>query len=241
MPPSSSSTVASDGRAPSIADAVHREVEIAAPESVDGAAPADAVEAADVVVTCTLRATLGISPTVLWSALRCPEELRAWYGPVSGEFEVGGRFATPGASGRIVACDAPHRLRLTWEYGDNVDDLRLRLDPEDDGTSELRLRHTARVPHEIFDRFGPGAMAVGWDIALLGLVAHTGAWEELGLDVPAPTPAWLASDEGAALVRAWSIRWAAASVAAGTDEESARRGEIETTRAYGGERDALAV
>jgi len=190
-------------------------------------------------VTTSLRTTLGDAPSALWPMLTRPALLETWYGPVTvadGAFEAVG-----GAHGGVLEAEAPHRLRLSWEYGTNVDDLAIALDPEDDGTTELRLVHVADVPHEVFDRFGPGATALGWDIALLGLAARTGAWRELCLDVPAPSAVWLASEDGARYVRAWSIRWAAASVAAGTDETVARRGEVETARAYGGLRDVAAV
>lgn len=184
-----------------------------------------------------LRCPLGASPARLWPALTDPARLAAWYGPVEVEADEDGMpvafRAAGGVRGRILEVDPPHLVELTWEYGDSADSLEIRLDPQDDGTTELRLIQSAELPAEVFDAYGPGATALGWDIALLGLVAHTDAWEELQLSVPAPSPAWLQSPAGREHVRAWSIRWAAASVAAGTDVDAARRAEVETTRAYG--------
>lgn len=222
-----------------IVDAVSRSVEI---ERVDGA----------VDVTARLRTTLGASPAELWPELTEADRLAQWYGPVqidhapdapaTGADATGCAFRTVGgAQGRVLAAVPPHQLDLTWEYADNVDRLEIRLDPEEDGTSRLTLQQIARLPETRFDAYGPGAIGIGWDIAVLGFVARTGAWRELRLDVPVASPVWLASPEGADMVRAWSIRWAAASVAAGTDETAARRAENETTRAYGGTVDAALV
>lgn len=208
-------------RTPDAVDAVRRGVEL---EPIEGG----------VRVRTTLTTTLGEQPARLWPLLTRAPHLARWYGPVTGRLVEGGEFTTiAGASGRILEVEAPHRLDLTWEYADRVDDLQIALDPQDDGMSEFRLVHTGDVPEAVFAEYGPGAMAIGWDIAVLGLAAHTHGWEGLRLEVPAPGPAWLMSPEGAAWVRAWSIRWAAASVAAGTDDEQARRAEIATTRAYG--------
>ncbi|MCS6712274.1 SRPBCC domain-containing protein [Brachybacterium sp. EF45031] len=192
-------------------------------------------------VRTTLRTNLAVPAARVWPLLTDPAELATWYGPVQGDLREGGAFtALGGASGRILRVEEPHRLSLTWEYAGQADPLELFLDPEDDGTTELRLVHEVTMAQEVFDRFGPGATAVGWDLALLGLAARTEGWRTTCQAlVPVPGPAWLVSEEGREYVRAWSIRWAAASIAAGTDETAARRAEAETTRAYGGETAAV--
>lgn len=208
--------------APAI-DAVRRAVDI---EQGDEAAH----------VTVSLTTNLSQAPVQLWPRLTDPAELAKWYGPVQGDLREGGSFAAPGgAHGRVLEAAAPHQLSLTWEYGNSVDALEIRLDPEDDGTTELELTHTSDLAPEVFEEFGPGAIAVGWEIALMGLAAYTDGWHHTCQgDVPVPGPLWLASGQAAEYVRGWSIRWAAASIAAGTDEELARRGEAATARAYGG-------
>jgi len=182
-----------------------------------------------------LTSNLAEAPAQLWPHLTDPAELSRWYGPVTGDLREGGRYsAAGGAGGSILEVSAPHKLSLTWEYGTNVDGLLIRLDPEDDGTTELSIVHTSELPREIFEQYGPGASALGWEIALLGLASYTGGWARSCQDeVPQPGPLWLAGPDGSRFVRAWSIRWAAASVAAGTDEEIARQGEIATATAYG--------
>lgn len=207
-----------------IVDAVSRAVELERrPDRVD--------------VTTSLRTVLADSPAQVWPELTDPARLARWYGPVeiTGDADAGIEFSTVGgAHGRVITAEEPHLLRLTWEYGGHEDELEIRLDPEDDGSSRLRLEQVSSVPLAVFESYGPGATALGWDIAVLGLVSRTDAWRDLRLAVPAPDPAWLASAEGTELVRAWSIRWAAASVAAGTEEDLARRAEAGTTQAYGG-------
>ncbi|WP_245822614.1 hypothetical protein [Brachybacterium avium] len=111
--------------------------------------------------------------------------------------------------------------------------MLLRLDPEDDGTTLLMLRHSAMLDAEDFARTGPGALALGWEIALLALAAHTDGWQATCLaPIPVPTPHWLHGPQGARHVRAWSVRWAAEAVAAGVEERTARQGESETVRRY---------
>ena len=46
--------------------------------------------------------------------------------------------------------------------------LEVKLTPADDGTT-LELIHEAHVDPDLWDQFGPGAVGVGWDLALLGL------------------------------------------------------------------------
>lgn len=185
-------------------------------------------------IAITLSTHLDAAPARVWPMLTDIQQLATWYGQVEGDLSEGGRFRTMrGASGRVLEIEAPHKLSLTWEVGDAVDPLLIRLDPEDDGTTLLRLRHTVLMPRERFEEYGPGYAAIGWEIALLALAAATGAWEpSCGHQVPAPTPDWLASADGAAHLRAWSIRWAAEAVAAGVDEQLARRGEDSTIAAH---------
>lgn len=208
--------------AASLLDAVRRSVDLdVGPETV--------------LVRTALSTNLEPAPARVWPLLATAAGLAQWYGPVQGDLREGGTFQAPGgAQGRILQAAEPHLLELTWDTPGASDPLTLRLDPSDDGSTQLELVHAGRMPRAVFDAYGPGATAVGWDIALLGLAAASGGWRGAGDPTPAPTPLWLASPQGAELVRGWSIRWAAASVAAGTDADIARAGELATTAAYGG-------
>lgn len=173
-----------------------------------------------------LSANIAAFPALIWDALTDPARLETWYGAVDGDLVEGGRFHLgSGAVGSILEVEAPHKLSLTWEVDGSVDPLLLRVDPEDDGTSRVSIHHTALMDRAVFDEFGPGAVAIGWEIALQALRSEI----EGGT---APTRAWLDSEEGQAQLRAWSIRWAAEAVAAGVDEDSARHGEDAITSAH---------
>src|SRR5699024_6282970 len=99
--------------------------------------------------------------------------------------------------------------------------------------TRLVLRHTALLDAEEFARTGPGSLALGWELALLALAAHTDGWHATCLvPVPSPGPDWLHGPEGGTYVRAWAVRWAAEAVAAGVDEATARQGESDLVRRH---------
>lgn len=179
-----------------------------------------------------LTTALDAAPAQLWPLFSDHDRLRAWYGPVEGELAEHGRLRTPtGADVQVLEVEAPHKLSLAWRRGGAEDPVLIRLDPQDDGTAELSVRHSTLIPADVFARTGPGIAAIGWEIAVLALAAECDGWRSSCLlSTPAPTSAWLASPEGREHMRAWSVRWAAESVAAGICEERARAGEAETTR-----------
>ena len=107
--------------------------------------------------------------------------------------------------------------------------LTLHLSANDDG-AELRLEHTAHVPPEMWDQFGPGAVGVGWDGGLMGLERHL-AGETGG---PAEGAIWSMTEEGKTFNRACSNAWCAASIANGTDPVEARAAADRTTAFYTG-------
>jgi len=61
----------------------------------------------------------------LWSALTQPSRLARWLGEVSGDLRLGGDFRAHffasdwEGTGRVDACDAPHRLLLTTTSADD--------------------------------------------------------------------------------------------------------------------------
>jgi uncharacterized protein YndB with AHSA1/START domain len=154
----------------------------------------------------------------VWDALTNPERLPRWFLPIEGELRVGGRYQLVGnAGGTIERCDAPRSLAVTWEYGDQVSWVEVDL-TEDDGATTLVLRHIAH-PDDRWDRYGPGAVGIGWDMSLLGLALHleTGASND-----PEAFMAWSASEEGQTFMRRSNDDWCAADVADGADPDDAR-------------------
>ena len=100
------------------------------------------------------------------------------------------------------------------------------------GGTLLRLEHVAHVSDDWWDRFGPGAVGVGWDQALLGLDQHltTNASSS-----PETATEWLSSEQGKRFVRESSDAWGDASMASGTATDLARAAAERTRAFYTGE------
>jgi uncharacterized protein YndB with AHSA1/START domain len=167
----------------------------------------------------------------LWDAVTNPERLPRWFLPVSGDLRLGGRYQFEGnAGGEITSCEAPRYVAATWEFGGGVSWVSVRLADGPDGAS-LELEHIAPVPDDMWDQFGPGAVGVGWELALVGLAQYL----ETGRAVdPATALAWPTSEEGKAFVRQISDDWGRASITAGTDEAAAMAAAARTTGFYTG-------
>ena len=75
--------------------------------------------------------------------------------PISGDLRVAGRYQLDGnASGTIERCDPPRSFTATWEYGDEVTWVEVRLEPEGDGRTRFTLEHLAHVDDGVLHRHG---------------------------------------------------------------------------------------
>jgi uncharacterized protein YndB with AHSA1/START domain len=189
----------------------------------------DAGAARTVVVSRTYDAPIDD----VWDACTNPERIPRWFLPISGELRVGGRFQLQGnAAGTIERCDPPRSFAATWEFGGEVTWIELRLTPEVDRGTHFELEHIARIDDERWTQFGPGAVGVGWDLALAaGLARHLASGASVD---PAEAAAWSASEEGRKFMTLSSQAWGDASIAAGTDIAAARAAEGRTTAFYTG-------
>ena len=109
----------------------------------------------------------------LWDALTNPERIPRWFLPISGDLKLGGRYQFEGqAGGQITACEPPRQLAVTWEFAGTVSWVTVTL--ADDGSSgtRLELEHLSVIEDDFWDRYGPGAVGVGWDLALMGLALY---------------------------------------------------------------------
>jgi uncharacterized protein YndB with AHSA1/START domain len=168
----------------------------------------------------------------LWDALTSAERIARWFLPIEGELRLGGTYQFKGnAGGTITECEKPKRLSVTWEMGPQVSWVTLHLTPKGART-ELRLEHTAHVPPEFWEQFGPGAVGVGWDGGFLGLGRHLENPSATG--GPEEGMAWAMSDEGKSFYRACSDAWYTASIASGTSPDAARAAADRTTAFYTG-------
>jgi uncharacterized protein YndB with AHSA1/START domain len=197
-------------------DAVRRQV---------GTRTLEAGEARVVTVSQTYAAALDD----VWDACTDPERIPRWFLPVSGDLRLGGRYQLEGnAGGTIEGCDPPKSFAATWEYGDMVSWIEVRLTTEPEGGTRFELDHIAHVD-EHWAEFGPGAVGIGWDMGLMGLALHLSSGTPAD---PEESAAWAASDEGRRFVSLSSRRWCEASIAAGTDEAEAQAAADRTTAAY---------
>jgi len=166
-----------------------------------------------IVVACR---TYPTGQADLWDALTNPDRIPRWFLPVSGELKVGGRYQLEGNAGGVVErCDEPETFAVTWEFGDMVTWLAVTLTPDGSGT-RLELAHEAHIDPIMWGQFGPGAVGVGWDLALMGLGLHLESGKQVD---PATAVTFPASPEGREFIRLAATEWGDA--AAGDGEEPA--------------------
>ena len=182
--------------------------------------------------TVRLRRTFDASIDEVWDALTDPGRISRWFLPISGDFRLGGRYQLEGnAGGEIVECERPHRLRVTWAFGEVTDpaavsEVQLRLTSTGDDATTLELEHLAIVPEEFWTMYGPGAVGVGWDGGMLGLALHL-----RGGSVDDPI-AWQVSDEGREFSTLCSAAWGRAYEASGADPTEVATAVANTTQFY---------
>jgi uncharacterized protein YndB with AHSA1/START domain len=165
----------------------------------------------------------------VWDALTDPERIPRWFLPVEGELRVGGRYQFVGNAGGVVErCDAPNSFALTWEFGGMVSWLDVTLTPAAGGTT-LELVHEAFVDPELWGRFGPSAVGIGWDSCLLGLGLHLASGAPVDPEVAVT---FLTTPEGIAFARASAAGWADAAVTDGDEPGQAREAAERTVTAY---------
>jgi len=179
----------------------------------------------------TVTQTYAADQEDVWDACTNPERIPRWFLPVTGELKLGGRYQLEGnAGGTIERCDPPKSFFVTWEYGGQTSWVETRVVPEAEGKTRLELEHIAHVDEDLWTQFGPGAVGIGWDMALLGLAQHLSDGEPTV--TPETAAAWNVSPEGIEFMSQSSDLWYAADVAAGRDEQSARTAADRVKAAY---------
>lgn len=179
----------------------------------------------------TVAQTYATDAEDVWDACTNSERIPRWFLPITGELKLGGRYQLEGhAGGTVERCDPPKSFFVTWEFNEQTSWLEVRIVPAVDGRTRLELEHIAHVDDALWDQFGPGAVGLGWDGALLGLAQH------LSPGSPAVTPdaaaAWALSPEGIEFMTQSAERWYEADVAAGRDEQAARAAADRVRAAY---------
>ena len=205
-------------------DVTHR---ISAVDRTVGSRVLAAGEARTVVITQVYDATVD----EVWDACTNAERIPRWFLPISGDLKEGGRYQLEGnAGGTIERCDPPHGFDATWEMGGEISWIELRLSPDGAGRTRFALTHIAHVDDERWAEFGPGAVGIGWDLALMGLGLHLASGAPVD---PAEVAAWSGSDDGRRFMTLSGEAWRDAHVASGLDsEDAAREAAARTIAAY---------
>ena len=170
----------------------------------------------------------------LWDALTNAERIPRWFSPVTGDLKLGGRYQVEGnAGGTILRCEPPKLIDITWEFAGAMSWVVLTLAPDGRGT-RLTLEHVFKsedIDGEHWQKFGPGAVGVGWDLSFLGLGLHLASGGE---KPPENDPAWMATDEAKAFMSGSAEAWGEAHIASGEAPEVARRMAGLTAKFYTG-------
>jgi uncharacterized protein YndB with AHSA1/START domain len=176
----------------------------------------------------TLRRRYDAEVEDVWDACTNAERLPRWFLPVSGDLRLGGMYQLEGnAGGEILRCEPPRLLKVSWLFGENpgFSEVEVSLSASDGGTL-FELRHTAEAPPEMWSGYGPGAVGVGWDLAVLGLSLHLLG----GAKVDEST--FHLTDEGRRCITASSQAWGRAYEAAGGPPEQVAISVANTTAFY---------
>ncbi|MFC0437552.1 SRPBCC family protein [Kutzneria buriramensis] len=180
--------------------------------------------------TVTVSQTYKTDIDDLWDAVTSAERIGRWFLPVTGDLELGGRYQLVGnAGGTVTACQRPTAFDATWEMGDQVSWIEVRLSTVDDG-ARFELHHIA-VVGDHWDTYGPGAVGIGWDGMLLGLANHLATGEGMS---QAEAAAWMATDEAKAFYTASGKSWIEADIASGADPAKAQETGDRTIGFYTG-------
>lgn len=166
----------------------------------------------------------------VWDACTSPERIRRWFLPLRGDLRPGGSYQLEGnAGGEILRCEPPRLLRVTWVFGDApASEVEVRLSPGDHHDTVFELEHSMRAA-PLWAEFGPGAVGVGWDGALLGLSLH------LSGQATTDRQEWPHSPDGKEFFTKSSRAWGAAHEAAGATTAEADAASQNTTRFYTGD------
>ncbi|MDC3959989.1 SRPBCC family protein [Polyangium jinanense] len=180
--------------------------------------------------TVKLRRSYDAEIEDVWDAITNPERIRRWFLPLEGELRLGGHYQLKGnAGGKILRCDPPRLLEVTWSMGPKDDEsskVEVRLSVGEGDQTILELEHAAIVPPGMWSEYGPGAVGVGWDLTLLGLSM------ELRSIFLEDKEAWGLTPEARQFITESSVSWGAANQAAGTSAEDAQKCVENTTKFY---------
>lgn len=180
----------------------------------------------------TISQSYDTDATDLWDAITNIDRIPRWFLPIAGDLRVGGHYELDGnAHGTILTCDPPREFTATWECGDDVSWIEVRISSEDAHRSRFELHHISHVDDH-WEQFGPGAVGMGYDGALVGLTIHLATGEAVD---PTAGQEWMASEDGRRFTKLSAEAWHEANLAAGADPAWAKAASDRCVTAYLGE------
>lgn len=181
----------------------------------------------------TLQRTYPAGIEDVWDAITSPERIARWFLPISGDLRVGGHYQFEGnAGGEILRCEPPNLLLATWLGGGapaGTSEVEVRLSQVADDRTMLVLEHTAIVPPEMWDQYGPGAVGVGWDLGLLGLAPHFESGSGVSIE---DKDAWGQSAQAREFMTGSAEAWRVAHEASGAPADEAATAAANTLAFY---------
>jgi uncharacterized protein YndB with AHSA1/START domain len=107
----------------------------------------------------------------LWSALTDPRRLARWIGEIEGDLRLGGefraRFVASGweGTGRVEACEPPHRLLLLTKDPEQPYDLVIEATLTADGDQTVLVIEERGMPLDLLAAYGAGIQVHVEDLA----------------------------------------------------------------------------
>lgn len=107
----------------------------------------------------------------VWSALTDPSRLARWYGEVEGDLSPGGgyraRLFASGweGTGRVVACEPPHRLLVRIKDADEPDENDIEIMLAADGDRTIVVWEERGMPLDLLSAYGAGVQLHVEDLA----------------------------------------------------------------------------
>ena len=98
----------------------------------------------------------------LWSALTDPRRLARWLGEVEGNLRLGGefraRFFASGweGTGRVEACEPPHRLLVLTKQANKSDEQAIEATLTPDGDETILVWEERGMPLDLLAGYGAG-------------------------------------------------------------------------------------
>lgn len=168
----------------------------------------------------------------LWDAIVTADRRRRWFGVVTGDLKLGGKYQIEGnAGGTITECVPQERIAATWEFGGGTTWVVVRLETTSRGT-RLEIEHVAHIDPR-WDQFGPGAVGIGWDLWFMALAQHL--TNPAAEKPPEAAEAWFYTDEAKNVIRVSSDGWGQANIVGGEDRSRALASAETTRKFYTGE------